>query len=110
MATDKTKNRGKNVQEYVDRFLEYNRYDKYNNMKLKVLEPGHVLYTMSVLQDQLSSPATCHGGAIAGLMDSVLGVAALSYAFTLECLCATVEFKINYFNSPKSLDNLASIP
>lgn len=78
-------------------YNQINQYGRDNGMVLIVHEPGHISYEMTVLEKHLSSPNTCHGGAIAGLMDSVIGTAALSKAFTEGNLVSTVEFKIHYF-------------
>ena len=51
---------------------------------------------MMVRDEHLSSPNTCHGGVLAGLMDAALGAAALSLTFTTGELVATIEFKMNY--------------
>lgn len=45
----------------------------------------------------LSSPMAVHGGAVAGMMDAILGVTALSKSVEKGKLVSTVEFKINYF-------------
>jgi acyl-CoA thioesterase len=77
----------------------YNRinvYGRTNGMELLLKHPGEVQYTMTVRPEHLSSPGTCHGAVLSGLMDSALGAAALSLAFTAGELVSTVEFKINY--------------
>lgn len=81
----------------IEVYNRINLYAQENGMVLTVIEPGHIRYEMTVQQKHLSSPNTCHGGAIAGLMDSVIGAAALSLAFTENNLVSTVEFKIHYF-------------
>jgi len=45
----------------------------------------------------LSSPGVGHGGAIAAMMDAVIGTTALSQVFHEKKLVSTIEFKINYF-------------
>ena len=74
-----------------------NKFDKSNGLVLTAKEPGDIQYEMKVLEKHLSSPNTCHGGAISGMMDAVIGSTALSMAFTEGNLVSTVEFKINYF-------------
>ena len=64
---------------------------------MDVKTPGESTYNMTVLDKHLSSPNVCHGGVVAGFMDSVLGSAALSISFSSGALVSTVEFKINYF-------------
>ena len=75
-----------------------NHYGRANGMVLTVAAPGVAEYTMRIRDEHLSSPDTCHGGVLAGLMDAALGAAALSLAFTTQELVSTVEFKMNYLH------------
>ncbi|WP_324675370.1 PaaI family thioesterase [Hymenobacter sp. GOD-10R] len=77
-------------------YNKINHYGRTNGMELQVQAPGEVTYTMTVREEHLSSPNTCHGGVIAGLMDAALGAAALTLAMPVGELVSTVEFKINY--------------
>lgn len=89
----------------------YNRINQYgqaNSMELVLNQPGDVRYTMTIRDEHLSSPGTCHGGVLAGLMDSALGAAALSLAFTAGELVSTVEFKINYLHPVRLHDQLVA--
>lgn len=79
-------------------YNQINNYGRVNGMRLHVVRPGEVCYTMTVRDEHLSSPNTCHGGVLAGLLDAALGAAALSLAFTTGELVSTVEFKINYLH------------
>lgn len=79
-------------------YNQINQYGQANGMVLTVPAPGQAEYRMVVRPEHLSSPGTAHGGVLAGLMDAVLGAAALSLAFTTGELVSTVEFKINYFH------------
>jgi len=92
--------------EMVEHYNQINKYAIDNGMNLQVLEPGHIIYTMIIEEKHLSSPNTCHGGVIAGLMDSVIGTAALSKAFEEDNLVSTVEFKINYLQPVNHKDVL----
>lgn len=97
------------MEKWMEMIQHYNHINKYgadNKMKLEILEPGHAIYTMTVEDKHLSSPNTCHGGVIAGLMDSVIGTAALSKAFEENNLTSTIEFKINYLQPVNSGDVL----
>ena len=82
-------------------FLEYykrvNHFAQENGEELTVHAPGDVSIRMPILDRHLSSPKTAHGGALAGFMDSLLGAAALTKSLERGMLCATVEFKINYY-------------
>ncbi|WP_044003398.1 PaaI family thioesterase [Hymenobacter swuensis] len=87
-------------------YNQINTYGRVNGMELLVNEPGNVHYTMTIRDEHLSSPGTCHGGVLAGLMDATLGAAALSLAFTAGELVSTVEFKINYLHPVRLHDHL----
>ncbi|MGI4865872.1 MAG: PaaI family thioesterase [Janthinobacterium lividum] len=90
----------------------YNRINAYgqaNGMTLSVPEPGKAEYRMVILPEHLSSPGVAHGGVLAGLMDAVLGAAALTLAFTAGELVSTVEFKINYLHPVHLGDELRAV-
>ncbi|MFD2787025.1 PaaI family thioesterase [Hymenobacter rubripertinctus] len=89
-------------------YNQINAYGRANGMELLVTAPGDVRYTMSIREEHLSSPGTCHGGVVAGLMDAALGAAALSLAFTAGELVSTVEFKINYLHPVRLHDHLVA--
>jgi uncharacterized protein (TIGR00369 family) len=87
----------------------YNRVNAYgqaNGMTLSVPAPGQAEYRMVIGPAHLSSPGVAHGGVLAGLLDAVLGAAALTLAFTSGELVSTVEFKINYFQPLRLGDEL----
>ncbi len=83
----------------VAAYNQMNHYGRANGMVLSVPTPGQAEYRMTIGDDHLSSPNTCHGGVLAGLMDAALGAAALSLAFTHLEFVSTVEFKMNYLHS-----------
>lgn len=78
-------------------YHQISHFDRHLGMSLAVLAPGRIRYHLTVGREHLSASCACHGGVIAGMMDAVLGVTALSWAVTHHKLCATVEFKIHYF-------------
>lgn len=82
---------------FLKTFRELNSFGNENGHDYEVLKPGEVITTMEVQQKHLNSPGVAHGGAIAGFMDAVLGVPALTAAIVDGNLVSTVEFKINYF-------------
>ena len=83
----------------VAAYNHMNHYGRANGMALSVPAPGQAEYRMTIADEHLSSPNTCHGGVLAGLMDAALGAAALSLAFTHLEFVSTVEFKMNYLHS-----------
>ncbi|WP_400193316.1 PaaI family thioesterase [Hymenobacter sp. B81] len=87
-------------------YNQINHYGRTNGMVLRVQAPGQVSYTMTVRDQHLSSPGICHGGVVAGLMDAVLGAAALTQAFVEQELVSTVEFKLNFLQPVRLHDEL----
>jgi uncharacterized protein (TIGR00369 family) len=87
----------------------YNRINAYgqaNGMTLSAPAPGQAEYRMVIRPEHLSSPGVAHGGVLAGLMDAVLGAAALTLAFTTGELVSTVEFKLNFLQPVRLGDEL----
>lgn len=87
---------------FIKIFKSINKYDLENEMSFVINDPGSITYKMTVQEKHLSSPQTAHGASIAGFMDCVLGLSALSLAITSDHLTSTVEFKINFIR-PVSL-------
>lgn len=89
----------------MDKFLELfkltNKFDIDNGLSFEIHSPGSITYKMIIQEKHLSSPEIAHGAAIAGFMDCVLGLSALSEAITKEQLTSTVEFKINFLRPVK---------
>jgi uncharacterized protein (TIGR00369 family) len=90
------------LNQFITFFRSINKYDIDQGLEFSITHPGNVSYKMQILEKHLSSPNTAHGAAIAGFMDCVLGLSALSMAVTEGNLTSTVEFKINYIR-PVSL-------
>ena len=86
-----------------------NAYGRANGMVLNYSKPGKAEYHMVIRPEHLSSPGVAHGGVLAGLMDAVLGAAALTLAFTEGELVSTVEFKINYLHPVRLGDELRAV-
>ena len=83
----------------IEVYNQSNLFGKENNLELKVIDKGHIEYLMKVEEKHLALPDVVHGGAIAGLMDAVLSVAAFSAVAGDSMNVATVEFKINYLKA-----------
>jgi uncharacterized protein (TIGR00369 family) len=84
------------LHKFLELFKKVNHYDIQNNLSFEVPTPGSVIYKMKIEKEHLSIAPTAHGAVIAGFMDCVLGLAALSEAVTRQNLTSTVEFKINF--------------
>lgn len=77
-------------------YNKYNSFGRLLNINYKELKPGEVDYYLTVTKDMLATKTAAHGGAIAGFMDAILGVSALSKAKENGKVVSTIEFKINY--------------
>lgn len=85
------------MQELIQIYNEVNKFGQEHNLELEIIEPGEIVYKMNVAPKHLATPTTIHGGMVAGMMDGVLGVAALSSVAEQNKLVATLEFKISYY-------------
>jgi uncharacterized protein (TIGR00369 family) len=90
-----------NLEQFVALFRSINKYDLDNGLTFEIHEPGSITYQMTIQEKHLSSPDTAHGAVLAGFMDCVLGLSALSQAVIQGNLTSTVEFKINYVRPVK---------
>lgn len=90
-----------NLEQFVALFRSINKYDLDNALTFEIHEPGSITYKMTIQDKHLSSPDTAHGAVLAGFMDCVLGLSALSHAVIQGNLTSTVEFKINYVRPVK---------
>jgi uncharacterized protein (TIGR00369 family) len=97
---------GLSIASMVAVYNQINHYGRSNGMELTVPVPGEADYRMTINEEHLSSPHTCHGGVLAGLMDSALGAAALTLAFTTQEFVSTVEFKMNFLHPVRLHDQL----
>ena len=87
-------------------YNQVNEYGRVNGIEFNIISPGEIEYTMTIKKEHLSQPFAAHGGAIAGFMDALLGVCALSLSSETDNLVSTVEFKINYLNPALEGDKL----
>jgi uncharacterized protein (TIGR00369 family) len=90
------------IEKFTQFFQHINHYDRHHGFKLIIpsledLRAHHwPHYEMMITEHHLSSPGVSHGGALASMMDAVLGLKALIESVRHHCLCATVEFKMNF--------------
>jgi uncharacterized protein (TIGR00369 family) len=88
----------KKLKDLLELYQQVNKYGEVNGMQLSIVRPGEIIYQMEIKDIHMATPIAAHGGAVAGMMDGVLGVAALSLTALEEKLVSTIEFKINYLN------------
>jgi len=97
------------MNEILKAYDKTNEFGRFLNMTYKVAKPGEVIFSMLVTKDLLATKQAMHGGALAGLMDAVVGVAALSVSSLKGKLVSTVEFKINYLKPVVLNDHLKGV-
>lgn len=94
-------------QDLATLYRKMSHFDKTLDFEFKVKGPGEVEYGLTIGDRHLSSPETCHGGVLAGLMDAIIGMTVLSDSVTKGLLCSTVEFKINFIKPAIKDDRLS---
>lgn len=77
-------------------YREGNNFGRLIDMDFEILGPGELEYTMKIGEKHLAVPFAAHGGVVASLMDSTLGISALSLMCTSGMIVSTVEMKLNF--------------
>lgn len=98
-----------NLEEFSKIFKTENNFDRYNNMDFTIMAPGHIQYELIVKKEHISFKDTAHGGLTSGMMDAVLGLAALTQAVPEGKLVSTVEFKLNFIRPVHLGDTLVGV-
>lgn len=97
------------MERLIEIYNKVNNYGRANGMQLTIKEAGHIEYVMQIKDHHLATPFAAHGGAVAGFMDGILGVAALSATAVENKLVSTIEFKINFLQPVYLNDTLKGI-
>ncbi len=95
-----------NAEKILALYNEMNNFGRLMNMHFEVIQPGEIIYHISITEDHLATREVAHGGALAGYMDAILGVAALSAIGDEGKLVSTLEFKITYLAPARKGDVL----
>ena len=82
----------------LERYNASNNFGKLLNIDFKIISDGVVEYYLKIEQKHLATPQAAHGGVVAALVDSALGVAGLSAVYKERKAVSTVEFKLNYLS------------
>ena len=88
----------------IQKYIEYNAFGRLIGMSFNITQPGIVEYSMTIRPEHLATPKAAHGGLIAGFLDAVVGVGALSVVCEEGMIVSTVEVKVSYFE-PILLDD-----
>lgn len=100
---------GELTEQILATYDQNNHFGRFMDMHYNVIEPGVVHYSLNIKEDLLATPTAAHGGAIAGFMDAVVGVAALSATAPDGKVVSTVEFKLNYLRPALFEDKIKGI-
>ena len=98
-----------NAEKILELYNEMNNFGRMMNMHVEVIRPGEIIYHLEITAEHLATREVAHGGALAGYMDAILGVAALSGIGDEGKLVSTLEFKITYLSPARKGDQLKGI-
>ena len=80
----------------IEKYIESNFFGQLVGMSFTIVAEGEVDYYLTITKDHLATPHAAHGGVIATLADSALGVAGLSSVYKENKVVSTVEYKVNF--------------
>lgn len=90
----------------IEKYIRCNHFGRLVNMNFEIVSDGIVNYHLVINESHLATPNAAHGGMISALIDSALGVAALSAVFKQDKIVSTIEFKVNFLSPALLNDNL----
>jgi len=85
-----------NKKSLIEKYIEGNNFGRHLNMAFEIVDDGIVDYFLTIEKMHMATPFSAHGGVISALIDSGLGVAALSAVYKENKAVSTIEFKLNY--------------
>lgn len=97
------------AEKILELYNEMNNFGRMMKMHFEVIRPGEIIYHLEITTEHLATREVAHGGALAGYMDAILGVAALSAVGDEGKLVSTLEFKITYLSPARKGDLLKGI-
>ena len=97
------------AEKILELYNEMNNFGRMMKMHFEVIRPGEIVYHLEITTEHLATREVAHGGALAGYMDAILGVAALSAVGDEGKLVSTLEFKITYLSPARKGDLLKGI-
>ena len=83
-----------------------NNFGRLIEMDFELFSPGELEYKIKITESHLATPYAAHGGVVSALMDSVLGISALSMVCTDDKIVSTVEMKLNFLAPVRLGDQL----
>jgi uncharacterized protein (TIGR00369 family) len=97
-------------QNIIDLYQESNQFGKEIELEYDFLPNNTVINRITIAKKHLATPVAAHGGVLATLADSTLGVAALAISHKNGNLVSTIEFKINYLKPALLGDTITGLP
>lgn len=97
-------------QNIIDLYRQSNQFGKEIELEYDFLPDDTVINRITIGKKHLATPIAAHGGVMATLADSTLGVAALAISHKNGNLVSTIEFKINYLKPALLGDTITGIP
>ena len=90
----------------IQGYIKGNNFGRHIKMHFEILQPGDVHYRIIIDDCHLATPIASHGGVVASLMDSTLGIAALSLVCEEGNIVSTVNMNLNFLAPVKKGDEL----
>lgn len=95
--------------ELLERYRKSNHFRDTLGMELKVVDDGSCEYLLIIEKKHMATPIAAHGGVVSALVDSTMGVAALSKVIKENRVVSTVELKVSYLKPVLEKDELRCI-
>ena len=86
-----------------------NNFGRLIEMDFEIFNPGELEYKIKITEAHLATPYAAHGGVVSALMDSVLGISALSMVCVDDKIVSTVEMKLNFLAPVRLGDQLTGV-
>jgi uncharacterized protein (TIGR00369 family) len=87
-------------------YKEGNNFGRLLDMDFEIFGAGKLEYKLKINKSHLATPFASHGGLVSALMDSVLGICALSLVCEEGKIVSTIEMKLNFLAPVKLGDYL----
>ena len=91
-------------------YIEGNNFGRLLEMNFEIFDAGKLEYKITILEKHLATPSAAHGGVVSAVMDSVLGICALSLVCGDGYVVSTVEMKLNFLAPVRVHDQLIGKP
>ncbi len=91
-------------------YIEGNNFGRLLEMNFEIFDAGKLEYKITILEKHLATPSAAHGGVVSAVMDSVLGICALSLVCADGYVVSTVEMKLNFLAPVRLNDILIGKP